>query len=394
MSVVLPLARTCPFAPPAEHLRLQEADPVAWVTLPTGEQVWALSRIDDVRTMLTDPRFSADRTHPGFPHLAPGRRAMAGALKRMMVSMDPPEHGRARGAVMGEFTARRMAALRPRIQQIVDECIDALVAGPRPADLVRALSLPVPSLVICHLLGVPYADHEFFQRGTEALLRQGTPPEQRQAALAGLYTYLGELIARKAGEPGDDLISRQLAEATDPQDVVSLAMLLLIAGHETTANMISLGVMMLLERPEQLAVIREDPGKTPSAVEELLRYFTIGEYSLSRVAVGDVELGGRLIRAGEGVVVLSNAANRDPAAFPDGDRFDVERGARHHIAFGFGAHQCLGQNLARLELQIVFDTLVRRIPGLRLAAPVDELPFKDDANDYGLYELPVTWTAP
>jgi cytochrome P450 len=141
-------------------------------------------------------------------------------------------------------------------------------------------------------------------------------------------------------------------------------------------------------------VIRKDPAKTPLAVEELLRYFTIGEFSLSRVAVGDVELGGKLIRAGEGVVVLSNAANRDPAAFTDGDRFDVERGARHHIAFGFGAHQCLGQNLARLELQIVLDTLLRRIPGLRLAAPVDELPFKDDANIYGLYELPVTWTTP
>jgi cytochrome P450 len=337
-SEVLPLTRTCPFAPPVEHLRLQETEPVAWVTLPTGEQVWALSRIDDVRTMLTDPRFSADRTHPGFPHLAPGRRAMAGALKRMMISMDPPEHGRARGAVMGEFTARRMAALRPRIQQIVDECIDAL--------------------------------------------------------LAGLHTYLQELIARKAAEPADDLLSRRLGEATDPQDVVSLAMLLLIAGHETTANMISLGVMMLLEHPDQLAVIRQDPGKTPLAVEELLRYFTIGEFSLSRVAVGDVELGGKHIRAGEGVVVLSNAANRDPAAFTDGDRFDVERGARHHIAFGFGAHQCLGQNLARLELQIVLDTLMRRIPGLRLAAPVDDLPFKDDATIYGLYELPVTWTAP
>lgn len=394
MSEVLPLARTCPFAPPPEHLRLQETEPVAWVTLPTGEQAWALSRIEDIRTMLTDPRFSADRTHPGFPHLAPGRRATAGALKRMMVSMDPPEHGRARGAVVGEFTARRMAALRPRIQQIVDECIDALVAGSRPADLVRAVSLPVPSLVICHLLGVPYADHEFFQRSTETLLRQNTPPQQRQAALGGLHAYLQELIDRKAAEPGDDLLSRRLGEATDPQDVVSLAMLLLVAGHETTANMISLGVLMLLEHPDQLAVIREDPGKTPLAVEELLRYFTIGEFSLSRVAVGDAELGGKHILAGDGVVVLSNAANRDPAAFTDGDQFNIERGARHHIAFGFGAHQCLGQNLARLELQIVLDTLVGRIPGLRLAGPVDELPFKDDANIYGLYELPVTWTAP
>jgi cytochrome P450 len=172
---------------------------------------------------------------------------------------------------------------------------------------------------------------------------------------------------------------------------VSLGFLLLIAGHETTANMISLGVMTLLEDPVQLAALRADPDITPRAVEELLRYFTIAEFATSRVAKEDIEIGGVLIRAGEGVIALGNAANRDPAAFENGDKLDFERGARHHITFGFGAHQCLGQNLARMELQIVFDTLFRRVPGLRLAVPVDELPFKDDAAIYGLYELPVTW---
>jgi cytochrome P450 len=387
----LPVVRTCPYAPPAEHVRLREEEPVARVTLPSGLEVWAVSRLDDIRALLTDPRFSSDRRHPGFPLLISGQRQAVSDFRPSLIGMDPPEHGPARRGVVGEFTVKRMAALRPRIQQIVDESIDALLAGPRPTDLVQALSLPVPSLVICELLGVPYADHEFFQHRTAQLLRRVTPQAERQAAVEDIQSYLRDLVSRKAREPGDDLLSRQVARTADPEDVVSLGFLLLLAGHETTANMISLGVMTLLEQPEQLALVREDPRRTPDAVEELLRYFTIAEFATARVAIQDVEIGGVLIRAGEGVLALANAANRDPAAFEDGDRLDVERGARHHVSFGFGAHQCLGQNLARLELQIVFDTLFRRVPGLRLAAPVEELPFKDDAAIYGLYELPVTW---
>ncbi|GAA5187215.1 cytochrome P450 [Rugosimonospora acidiphila] len=385
-----PVTRTCPYAPPAEHVRLREEEPVARVTLPSGASVWAVSRLEDVRTMLNDPRFSSDRQHPGFPQFFSGRpqAAMPG---RMLLGMDPPEHGEARRAVVGEFTVKRMNALGPRIQQIVDQHLDAMLAGPRPADLVQALSLPVPSLVICELLGVPYADHEFFQRNSGMLLRRTTPPEQRREAVGALRSYIRELLVQKERDPGDDLFSRQLAQSGDRDDLVNLGFLLLLAGHETTANMISLGVMTLLENPAQLAALRADPEVTPRAVEELLRYFTIAEFAVSRVAIQDVEIGGVLIRAGEGVIALGNTANRDPAAFEDGDRLDFDRGARHHVAFGFGPHQCLGQNLARLELQIVFDTLFRRVPGLRLAASVDELPFKDDAAIYGLYELPVTW---
>jgi cytochrome P450 len=389
-SPALPMTRTCPYSPPAEHVRLQREEPIARVTLANGAQAWALSRLDDVRTMLTDPRFSSDRRHPGFPLFAPGQRTSVPG-RPAMIGLDPPEHGAARRAVVGEFTVKRMNALRPRIQQIVDEHIDAMLAGPRPADLVPALSLPVPSLVICELLGVPYADHEFFQTRSANLLRRDAPGEQRVAAVNEIRGYIAALIAEKAKSPADDLLGRQLAKGADPEDLVGLGFLLLIAGHETTGNMISLGTMTLLERPEALAALKNDTSVTPLAVEELLRYFTIAEFVTSRVAREDVELGGVLIRAGEGVVALGNTANRDPAAFADPDTFDIERGARHHIAFGFGFHQCLGQNLARLELQIVFDTLFARIPGLRLAAPVDDLPFKDDAAVYGLYSLPITW---
>ncbi|SCL26011.1 cytochrome P450 [Micromonospora inyonensis] len=388
---LLPLERTCPYAPPAEHLQLQRDAPVARVTLPDGSWAWALSRLDDIRAVLTDPRFSSDRRREGYPLVTAELRAAFSSERPSMIGLDPPEHGAARRAVVGEFTVRRMNALRPRIQQIVDECIDAMLAGPCPTDLVAALSLPVPSLVICELLGVPYADHEFFQSRSATLLGRSTPTVERRAAVTEVREYMAGLIAEKTRTPADDLLGRQIARGADPGELAGLGFLLLVAGHETTANMISLGTMALLERPEALAALKDDPAVTPRAVEELLRYFTIAELATSRVAREDVEVGGVLIRAGEGVITLANTANRDPAAFAHGDTLDIGRQARHHLAFGFGPHQCLGQNLARIELQIVFDTLFARVPGLALAAPVEELPFKDDAGVYGLYSLPVTW---
>ncbi|WP_413805497.1 cytochrome P450 [Streptomyces sp. OE57] len=385
--------RRCPYAPPEQHTRIRDTDSgISQVTLPSGQVAWALSRLEHIRAMLTDPRFSSDRRNPDFPQFTRERRAFL--PRRSLIHLDPPEHGPARKAVVGEFTVRRMAELRPRIQEIVDEHIDAMLAGPRPADLVQALSLPVPSLVICEQLGVPYHDHDFFQTRSKALLSRDLTAEGRKQALTELRDYLRDLIAKKAAEPTDDLLSRQLAEGNDPEDVVSLAFTLLLAGHETTANMISLGVVTLLERPEELAALREDPARTLPAIEELLRVYTIAEFANSRVAVEDVEIGGVTIRAGDPVVALSNAANHDPAAFGEADEIKLDRGARNHVAFGFGIHQCLGQNLARMELQIVFDTLFRRIPTLRLATPADKLPYKDDALIYGIHEVPVTWEEP
>ncbi|MEX5236183.1 cytochrome P450 [Kocuria arenosa] len=390
--VALPLTRQCPDAPPPEHLRLRDEAPISRVTLPSGMTVWALTRHEDIRAMLADPRFSSDRNHPGFPAFTHDPIPVSLSL----LGMDPPEHGPARRAVMGEFTLKRITALGPRIQQIVDERIDALLAGPRPVDLVQALSLPLPSLVTCELLGVPYADHDFFQTRSATLLSRSVAVQQIQQALGELLSYLDRLITAKQKSPTDDLLGRQIRRqqqqgAVDHEALVSLAFLLLVAGHETTANMISLGVLALIEHPEDLAVIRQDPSRTPDAVEELLRWFTIAELGTSRVALEDVEIGGVLIRAGEGVLGLSNTANRDPEVFTDPASFDIDRGGRHHLAFGYGPHQCLGQNLARLELQIVIDTLFRRVPGLRCAVSVDELPFKNDSDIYGLHELPVTW---
>ncbi|MFF0866874.1 cytochrome P450 [Nonomuraea sp. NPDC003560] len=394
----LPVERGCPFSPPAAYERLREQAPINRIRLAGGGQAWWVSGHEEGRAVLADGRFSSDKRKDGFPlyTLDAATLQQLRSQPPLMLGMDGAEHAAARRPVIGEFTVRRLAALRPRIQDIVDHVIDDLLAADqRPADLVRALSLPVPSLVICEMLGVPYADHDFFQSRTAMMVRR-TSLEERRRAFAELRAYLDDLVTRKESEPGDDLFGRQIARqrqegVLDHAALVSLAFLLLTAGHETTANMISLGVVGLLTHPEQLALVKADPDRTPMAVEELLRYFTIADGVTSRLATEDVEIGGVRIKAGEGVIVSMLSANWDPAVFKDPGELDVERGARHHLAFGFGPHQCLGQNLARMELRIVFDTLFRRIPTLRLAAPAGDLPFKTDAVIYGVHELPVTW---
>ncbi len=401
---VFPGVRTCPFAEPAHYGPMRErAIGKVPVSGPDGaktdQEAWWVSRHEDARAVLNDPRFSSDRRRENFPitNGDPETRERFRSQPPSMIGLDGAEHAAARRAVIGEFTVKRIAALKPRIQEIVDEFIDRMLATEqRPVDLVQALSLPVPSLVICEMLGAPYEDHEYFQTRSSALLSRSVTPQERTNAFDELRGYMDKLITAKEAEPGDDLFSRQIArqreEGTlDHGQLVSMGFLLLLAGHETTANMISLGVVGLLSNPEQLAAIKADPSKTPLAVEELLRYFTIVEMVTSRVATEDVEIGGATIKADDGVIVSGLSANWDPSVFTNPERLDVERGARHHIAFGYGPHQCLGQNLARLELQIVFDTLFRRIPELRLAVPVEDVVFKTDANIYGVYELPVTW---
>jgi cytochrome P450 len=391
-----PAARAHPFDPPPEYGRLRREDPVSKVRLVDGREAWLVTRYDDARTVLADGRFSSDRRHPAFPITVQGRGTISKAPP-LMITMDGEEHAAARRAVLSEFTVKRTNALRPRIQQIADEFIGAMFAGPRPVDLVEALALPVPALVTCEQLGVPFTDHDFFQKIVMKVVNHRTPEEERNAATLELRSYLGELVAAKELNPTDDLLGRQILKIRaeggeiDRPALVGLAWLLLVAGLDTTSGMISLGVLALLEHPEQLAVIRADPAKTPMAIEELLRYFTVVEHVTSRVATADVEIGGCPVRKDEAVIVAGPAADRDESVFPDPDRLDIGRGARNHLAFGYGPHQCIGANLARAELQIVYDTLFRRIPDLRLAVDFADLPFKYDANFYGLFEMPVTW---
>ncbi|WP_345573021.1 cytochrome P450 [Nonomuraea rosea] len=390
------MPRACPFNPPPQYAQLRAETPVRWAELTGGATAWLVTHYEGVRRVLTDPCFSADITHPGFPSTTP---ELLPALRgnRSFVRMDPPEHSRYRRALIPEFTVRRIEAMRPGIQSVVDAFIDDLLAGVPPVDLVETLAVPVPSMVICQLLGVPYTDHDFFQSSTRTLVSASSSPEQAMSAMRDLHGYLDELIGRKLREPADDLLGRLIARHLEPdgeltrQDLLMTCRLLLTAGHETTANMITLGTVALLENPDQLALLRADPGLLPGAVEELLRYLSIVDYFPARVAVEDVEIEGTRIRSGDGVFALLAAANWDPAMFDAPDRLDLRRGNRRHLAFGNGVHQCLGQNLARLELEIVFRTLFERIPRLRLAVPAERLPYKDDTPVYGMTELPVTW---
>ena len=394
-----PMARAegCPLDPPPDLSALRSKGPLTRVRLWDGSTPWLVTRHAEQRALLADRRVSADSTRDGYPHQSPGMRARRNS-SRSFISMDDPEHARLRRMVTGAFTMRRIEGMRAGIQRIVDELIDQMLAGPAPADLVQAFALPVPSLVICQLLGVPYADHDFFQRTSRTLINRYTPAETAQEAQDELLGYLSRLIELKLADPGDDLLSRVAAERVatgemSRRELASMGVLLLIAGHETTANMIALGTYALLTHPDQLAAVRDsdDPQLIVRTVEELLRYLSIVHSGRRRVALEDIEIAGTVIRAGEGIVLPNDIANREAAVFPDPDEFDVHRDARRHMAFGFGVHQCLGQPLARVELQVVYGTLYRRVPTLSLAADPAQIPFKHDGVVYGVYELPVTW---
>jgi len=391
-----PMARAarCPFDPPPQLLA---AAPISRVRIWDGSTPWLITDYDTQRAVLGDQRFSADSRKAGFPAQTASVRARRENF-RPFISMDDPEHDRQRKMLTRNFMIKRVEAMRPRVQEIVDTLIDDMLAGDKPADLVTGFALPVPSLVICELLGVPYADHDFFQACSKKIVSRSTPVDDAVKAGDDLRAYLLDLVAAKEKEPTDDMIGRlvtdQLATGELTRDeVAGMASLMLVAGHETTANMIALGTVALLEHPEQLARLRDtdDPKLVANAVEELLRYLTIVHSGRRRVATEDIEVAGQLVRAGEGVILANDAGNRDEEQFPEPARLDIGRQARHHIAFGFGVHQCLGQPLARMELQVVYSTLYRRIPTLELAVPVEELQFKHDAFVYGVHSLPVTW---
>ncbi|EWC61087.1 putative cytochrome P450 hydroxylase [Actinokineospora spheciospongiae] len=384
----------CPFDPPPAARAKQEEGPLARVGLWDGSTPWLVTRHAEQRALMADPRVSADITRPGYPSSAP---IPPGGTSISFILMDDPEHGRLRRMVTAPFATKRVQALRPAIQRIVDDLVDELLAGPNPVDLVDAFALPVPSLVICELLGVPYADHEYFQDSSKTIVKRDVSTEQRTAAMGKLMSYLDDLVGTKMEHPADDLLSglatRVEAGELTRSEAAQMGVLLLIAGHETTANMIALGTLALFENPDQLALLRDsdDPTLVASAVEELLRYLNITHSGRRRVATADIPVGDQVIRAGEGLIMANDIANRDAEVFPDPDRLDLRRDARRHLAFGFGVHQCLGQQLARLELQVVYSTLYRRIPTLELATDLDKVPFKHDGAVYGVYELPVRW---
>ncbi|MGV9993804.1 cytochrome P450 [Streptomyces sp. NPDC003374] len=393
--VAFPQDRTCPYHPPAGYDPLRAARPLARVRLYDGRPAWLVTGHALARELLADPRLSTDRTRTGFPVTAP-RFAVVRDRRVALLGVDDPEHRAQRRMMIPSFTVKRANELRPRIQRVVDGLLDAMTDQGPPADLVGAFALPVPSMVICEVLGVPYADHEFFEEQSRRLLR-GPTAADAQGARQRLEEYLGGLIDREREEPGGgdgllgELVRRQLREGSpDRTELVSIALILLVAGHETTANMISLGAYTLLRHPERLAELRADPALLPAAVEELMRMLSIAD-GLLRLATEDIEAAGTTIRAGDGVLFSTSVINRDQDVHSDPDTLDLHRPSRQHLAFGFGVHQCLGQNLARAELEIALGTLFRRLPRLRPAVAPDKIRHKPGDTIQGMLELPVTW---
>ncbi|WP_454561858.1 cytochrome P450 [Mycobacterium haemophilum] len=339
---------------------------------------------------------SANPTLPGFPHV--DRQAkVAATVSRHLLQMDDPEHRKYRQLLAPEFLVRAVNNRRPEMQRIVDELVDNLLFSPRPVDLVEGFATLVPSMVMCHLLGIPYTNRNYFRRLVRLLRQQSTSSQQAAAAVTELDRYMLELLIEKQKIPCDDLLSRLAVDYLDTgkfslEELAPQARILLVAGHEMTARMIVLSTLVLLEHPLVYAEISqtESPELIVAATEELLRYLSILQVGIRRVAVRDLYIGGHAIRAGEGIIIPIDIANRDPDAFVQPGNFDIRRNARHHLAFGFGVHQCVGQTLVRAQMQIVLKTLFRRIPNMRLVSPFANLKYTNESS-YGVEELLVTW---
>ncbi len=393
--VVFPIHRESPFRPPAAYEQWRDAHRLTKVRLQDGTDAWVVARYHDVREVLGNPHVTADKMNPKFPQLRAGVIALS--TDSNLEFMDDPDHGSYRRMLSPDFTAKKVGSMRPGIQRVVDDVLTRMLADGSPADLHHAFSLPIPSLVICQLLGVPYTDHDFFQTLTGRMLDTGTSREEFVASLKELHGYLTATVRQKAADPSpDDLIGRMLIEhvrtgEVSHQQVVGFAMLMLVAGHETTANQISMGALSLLREPAKADAIRRDLTLLPGAIEEVLRIHSITDLVMLRLATEDIEIGGCPIKAGEGIIPLAAAANHDPDVFPDPAEFAPRRGSRSHLSFGFGMHSCIGQNLARAEMEVAFAALLTRVPALRLAAAIEELRFKKDGFVFGVHGLPVAW---
>lgn len=392
----------CPFNPPPEILDRAATKPVSRARIWNGSTPWLVTGNKELHDLAIDPRVSVNEHLEGYPHWNEGMAATLEHRPRTIVTLDGAEHSKMRRLATKAFSVKRVNALRPAIQKVVDEQIDVLLAGPKPGDIVKTLALPVPSRMIAGLLGVPYEDHEFFEAAASAGADTNSTPEEKQTHIMSLLSYMRTKLEEKlAGEPNTDSERGVLADYAEYvragdiglDEATLMCISLLIAGHETSANMIGLGTLAALRHPDQLAVLRDsdDPKVIANAVEELLRYLSIIHQGQRRIAVEDIEIGGETIKAGEGILLDYSGGNWDSRTFEEPERMDLSRDAGQHMAFGFGPHGCVGQQLARAELQIVFSTLFKRIPNLELAIDFDDVRFMHDRLAYGVYELPVTW---
>ena len=385
------------FNPTPELRKIRETDGVRTVTNAFGMTVFLVTRHEDIKDVLSDHQRFSNTRPPGF--VLPGAPSVpeeeqTSARAGNLLGLDPPEHQRLRRMLTAEFTIRRMKRLEPRIVEIVEAQLDAMKKAGPPADLVASFALPIPSLVICELLGVPYDDRDDFQRRSARQLDLSIPMAERLKLVRRGREYMSTLVERARQQPGEDILGMLVrehgTELTD-DELIGVAGLLLLAGHETTSNMLGLGTLALLRHPDQLAAVRDDPGAIGPAVEEMLRWLSIVHSAIPRITTTDVEVAGVPIPAGQLVFVSLPSGNRDPDFIDSPEVLDIRRGAPGHLAFGHGVHHCLGAPLARMEMRIAFPALLRRFPTLELAEDFEDVAFRSFHFIYGLRSLEVTW---
>lgn len=388
----------CPMHPPAALTKLRSGPSASRVTLWEGSEVWLVTAYEEVRAILGDRRFTAVTSAPGFPMMTPASKVLRSQPKSAsFIRMDDPDHSRLRSMLTRHFLPRAAEELRPRIATMLDSSLSRIrETAERPVDLVSMLALPVASRVIAMLLGIPVEDEDFFEKRSAVLIDRGHTIEEITTARDDLDAYLRRIVQQRVKEPADDLISQIVVERAnagnlDVEELVPMFRLLLVAGHGTTASQVSLSLLSLLSEPELRSRLRDEPTHLPQAVDELLRFHSIVQNGLARAATEDVTVGDIVIRAGEGVVLSLSAANRDPERFPLPDELDADRDARRHLAFGHGVHQCLGQWLAKVEVEEILAAVLRWMPDAELAVPAEELEFRHEVSSYGLVALPVTW---
>ncbi|QLE75751.1 cytochrome P450 [Streptomyces rectiverticillatus] len=383
----------CPFDPPAPFAEARAECPVTPLQYPDGHIGRLVTGLQSARAVLGDTRFSSLPAGKRSPVKVPGSELSTDALPPgMFVNMDPPEHTRYRRLLSKHFTIRRVRELRPRIQEMTDRLLDAMESGGGPVDLVEAFAKPLPTLVTSELLGLPEEDRAEFGRHVDVLFSLSSSGEEMQQSMVLLGGMLHALIGAARKDPGPDILGRLTVETDlSDEELLGITIVLLIAGLETTTNMLALGTYALLRHPGQLAALRADWSLMDGAVEELLRYLSVVQIGPIRVAAEDFAFEGHSLRKGEVVTVSLPAANRDPLGFENPDVLDIRRGVTRHLAFGSGPHQCMGHHLARLELSIGYESLLRRFPRLELAVPAGEIGTREMMVTYGVLGLPVRW---
>jgi cytochrome P450 len=391
---LLPAAREpgCPFDPPKELRQARERGPISRYPFPGGYEGWLITGYDLVRSVLADPRFSSRKELMRHPLIDLGDMKIPPAPPGEFLLMDEPEHGRYRKLLTGKFTVRRMQRLTERVEQVTAEHLDAMGKAGPPVDLVTAFAKPIPTIMICDLLGVPYETRDSFQEHVDAIV-SGVSKQDQLAGYVATQQYIAQLVAAKRANPTDDVLSDLTDTDLTDEELMGVGLLLLAAGLDTTANMLALGTFALLSNPAQWATLRARPEIADQAVEELLRYLSVAK-TFQRTALEDVELGGQTIKAGATVILSYHTANRDPERFADPDTLDIQRQAIGHLAFGHGIHVCLGQQLARIEMRVALPALVKRFPTLRLDVAAEDVDLRPETADiFGVKSLPVTWNA-